>query len=249
VVKKSFVEGVYLNGKNEKSIRLQKYLAQAGVCSRREGERMILDGRVAVNGEVVTELGTKVDPETDRITADGKPVGGCEDPVYLLLNKPPGVVSSCRRHGGKIVLDLVDIDERVYPVGRLDKDSEGLLLLTNDGRLHVKLSHPSFDHEKEYEVTTTRALSDEDLRRMASGIRLSDRTTRPARVRRMSAKKFRIVLKEGRNRQSRRMRGRLNHEAARLKRVRMASLRLGALPKGSWRHLTAREKESLFKLL
>ena len=108
-------------------IRLQKYLAQAGVCSRREGERMILDGRVAVNGNVVTELGSKVDPETDRVTADGKPVGSSEEPVYILLNKPPGVVSSCRHREEKIVLDLVDVRERVYPVGRLDKDSEGLL--------------------------------------------------------------------------------------------------------------------------
>jgi 23S rRNA pseudouridine2605 synthase/23S rRNA pseudouridine2604 synthase len=233
----------------QKPIRLQKHLAQAGVCSRREGERLILDGRVSVNGKVVTELGTKVEPETDRISFDGKPVAGGEQAVYILLNKPPGVISSCRHRGGKIVLDLVDIAERVYPVGRLDKDSEGLLLLTNDGRLHLSLSHPSFDHEKEYEVTTTRTLSDEDLRQMASGIRLSGRVTRPARVRRISARKFRIVLQEGRNRQIRRMLGRLNHEAVRLKRVRMASLRLGALPLGSWRHLSAKEKESLFKML
>ncbi len=235
--------------RQEGLIRLQKYLAHAGVCSRREGERMILEGRVAVNGKVVTELGTKVDSETDRITADGKPVGSSEDLVYILLNKPPGVISSCSHRGGKIVLDLVDIAERVYPVGRLDKDSEGLLLLTNDGRLHLRLSHPSFDHEKEYEVKTTRVLSDEDLRQMASGIRLSGRVTRPARVRRISAKKFRIVLQEGRNRQIRRMLGQLNHEAVRLKRIRMASLRLGALPRGSWRHLTVGEKESLIKML
>jgi len=210
---------------------------------------LILDGRVAVNGNVVTELGTKVDPERDRVTADGKPVGGSEETVYVLLNKPPGVVSSCRHRDEKIVLDLVDIRERVYPVGRLDKDSEGLLLLTNDGRLHLRLSHPSFDHEKEYEVTTTRAVSDEDLRRMASGIRLSGRKTRPARVRRISARKFRIVLLEGRNRQIRRMLGHLNHEAVRLKRIRMADLRLGELPQGAWRHLTAREKESLLKMI
>jgi 23S rRNA pseudouridine2605 synthase/23S rRNA pseudouridine2604 synthase len=210
---------------------------------------MILDGRVAVNGTVVTELGTKVDPESDRVTVDGKPVGDSEMPVYLLLHKPPGVVSSCRHRGEKVVLDLVDARERVYPVGRLDKDSEGLLLLTNDGRLHNMLSHPSFDHEKEYEVTTTRALSDEDLRRMASGIRLSGRRTRPARVRRISARKFRIVLQEGRNRQIRRMLGHLNHETVRLKRIRMAGIRLGALPRGEWRPLTAREKETLLKML
>lgn len=210
---------------------------------------MILDGRVAVNGNVVTELGTRVDPATDRIDVDGKPVGSSEETVYILLNKPPGVISSCSHRNEKIVLDLVDVRERIYPVGRLDKDSEGLLLLTNDGRLHLRLSHPSFDHEKEYEVTTTRAVSDEDLRKMASGIRLLGRMTRPARVRRISARKFRIVLQEGRNRQIRRMLGHLNHEAARLKRIRMADLRLGGLPRGGWRHLTAREKESLLKML
>jgi len=235
--------------RQEGLIRLQKYLAQAGVCSRREGERMILEGRVAVSGQVVTELGTRVDPKTDRVIVDGKPVESREQPVYILLNKPPGVVSSCHHRGEKIVLDLVDIRERVYPVGRLDKDSEGLLLLTNDGRFHLRLSHPSFDHEKEYEVTTARSLSDEDLRRMASGIRLSGRLTRPARVRRVSARKFRIVLQEGRNRQIRRMLGAVNHEAVRLKRIRMAGLRLGTLPRGAWRHLTAGEKELLLKML
>jgi 23S rRNA pseudouridine2605 synthase/23S rRNA pseudouridine2604 synthase len=210
---------------------------------------LILDGRVAVNGNVVTELGTKVDPETDRITADGKPVGASEEPIYILLNKPPGVISSCRHRDEKIVLDLVDIEERVYPVGRLDKDSEGLLLLTNDGRLHHKLSHPSFDHEKEYEITTSRAIGDGDLRRMASGVRLAGRLTRPARVRRISTRKFRIVLQEGRNRQIRRMLGHLNHEAVRLKRIRMAGLRLGELPRGAWRPLTARERETLLQML
>ncbi len=230
-------------------IRLQKYLAQAGVCSRREGERLILDGRVAVNGGVVTELGTRVTPGTDRVTVDGKPVGESEGMVYILLNKPPGYISSCRHRNEKIVLDLVDIRERVYPVGRLDRDSEGLLLLTNDGRLHLRLSHPSFDHEKEYEVTVSRSLSDQDLREMASGISLSGRMTRPARVRRLSARKFRIVLQEGRNRQIRRMLGHLSHEAVRLKRIRMAGIRLGALPRGSWRHLTQAEKDALFKML
>ena len=230
-------------------IRLQKYLAQAGVCSRREGERLILDGRVAINGGVVTELGTRVDPETDRVAVDGNPVGSSEALVYILLNKPPGYISSCRHRSEKIVLDLVDIDSRIYPVGRLDKDSEGLLLLTNDGRLHLRLSHPSFDHEKEYDVTVSHPVSDADLQKMASGIDLSGRLTRPARVRRLSAKRFRIVLQEGRNRQIRRMLGLLNHEVIQLRRTRMAGIRLGGLPHGAWRHLTDKEKEDLFKML
>lgn len=229
-------------------IRLQKYLSQAGRCSRREGERLIQEGRVTVNGEVVTQLGARVDPDIDQVAVDGQPVEDAGDLVYILLNKPPGYISSCRHRKEKIVLDLIDADQRIYPVGRLDKESEGLLLLTNDGRLHHRLSHPSFDHEKEYEVTTARSLSDDDLREMASGIMLSGRRTRPARVRRLSARRFRIVLQEGRNRQIRRMLGRLNHEALRLKRTRMAGVRLGALPKGAWRNLTEKEKRDLLKM-
>lgn len=230
-------------------IRVQKFLAQAGVCSRREGERMITGGRVAVNGQVITELGSRVDPGADRVTVDGKPVGRQEAPVYILLNKPPGYISSCRHGKEKIVLDLVDIPQRVYPVGRLDRESEGLLLLTNDGRLHYRLSHPSFDHEKEYDVTVSRPIDEKDLREMASGIPLSGRMTRPARVRRLSPRKFRIVLQEGRNRQIRKMLGHLNHEAIRLKRIRMAEIRLGGLPPGGWRHLNRKEKDALFKML
>ena len=168
-------------------IRLQKYLSQAGICSRREGERLILDRRVAINGTVVAELGARVDSETDRVTVDGKPVGGAEELVYILLNKPPGYVSSCSHRNEKIVLDLIDIDRRVYPVGRLDKASEGLLLLTNDGRLHLRLSHPSFDHEKEYEVAIARPISDDELRSMGAGVMIAGRLTRPARVKRLSS--------------------------------------------------------------
>ena len=238
-----------MSGKNEKSIRLQKYLAEAGVCSRREGERMILDGRVAVDGRVVTELGTRVEPETVHVTVDGKPVESAEQPIYIVLNKPPGYVSSCRHRDEKIVLDLIDIGRRIFPVGRLDKDSEGLLLLTNDGRLHHRLSHPSFNHEKEYEVTVARPLSNSELQKMATGIVLKGRVTRPARIRRLTGNKFRMVLQEGRNRQIRRMLGQLSHEAIRLKRIRMAGIRLGGLPRGAWRHLTGKEKADLLKML
>ena len=138
-------------------MRLQKFLAHAGVCSRRKGEEYILEGRVRVNREVVNSLGTKINPESDHVEVDGKPVAIAHDKkkIYIALNKPRGVVSSCSHAGEKIVLDLIDINERVYPIGRLDKDSLGLLLLTNDGELHNRLSHPSFDHEKEYVVETT----------------------------------------------------------------------------------------------
>lgn len=225
--------------------RLQKYLAAAGVCSRRRGEALIRAGRVSVNGQVVAELGVKVDPDKDRISVDGRPVAPQPRLVYIALNKPRGYVTSCRHAGKKIVLELVDVAERVYPVGRLDKESTGLLLLTNDGRLHLKLSHPSFDHEKEYEVVVERPISDGALRRMAEGMPILEIRTRPAAVTRMGERAFRIVLKEGRNRQIRRMVRRLGNEVVELKRIRVASVHLGRLPEGAWRHLGPEEVEAL----
>ncbi|MFW5635522.1 MAG: pseudouridine synthase, partial [Thermodesulfobacteriota bacterium] len=175
-------------------VRLQKFLSAAGVCSRRKGETLIQAGRVRVNGAVVTELGVKVDPESDRVAVDGKPVAPEERPVYIALNKPRGFVTSCDQPGEKVVVDLVKIPQRIYPVGRLDKDSTGLILLTNDGELHNRLLHPSFDHEKEYVVTLGRPLPDGALQKMADGLPLMGATTRPARIKRLSERRFRIVL-------------------------------------------------------
>jgi 23S rRNA pseudouridine2605 synthase/23S rRNA pseudouridine2604 synthase len=226
-------------------VRLQKFLAAAGVCSRRRGEDLIRAGRVTVNGRVEAVLGAKIDPEKDRVSVDGQPVKSEQGMVYIALNKPRGYVTSCRHAGKKIVLELVNVPERVYPVGRLDKDSTGLLLLTNDGRMHLKLSHPSFDHEKEYDVIVERPISDGALRRMAEGMPILDTRTRPAVVTRLGERAFRIVLKEGRNRQIRRMVRRLGNEVVELKRTRMASVRLGRLAEGAWRHLSAEEVAAL----
>ncbi len=230
-------------------IRLQKFLSAAGVCSRRHGEELIRQGRVRVNGRVVTELGVKVDPGQYRVEVDGKPVGSEPPPVYIALHKPRGYVTSCRHPGKKIILELVDFPERVFPIGRLDKDSSGLLLLTNDGRLHHRLSHPSFDHEKEYEVTVERPISDGALARMAQGLPILGTRTRPAEVVRISARRFRIVLKEGRNRQIRRMVRRVSNEVLTLKRIRFATVRLGTIAEGAWRHLTAHEVRRLLRAL
>ena len=145
-------------------MRLQKYLSAAGVCSRRKGEKHILAGRVAVNGTVISQLGVQVDPEKDEVRFDGKLLQLTAEHLYIALNKPVGVVSSCDHRGKKLVVDLVDVGTRIYPVGRLDKDSEGLLLLTNDGALHQRLSHPKFGHEKEYLVTVMRPIDDRALR-------------------------------------------------------------------------------------
>jgi len=227
------------------AMRLQKWLSDAGVCSRRHGENLIRAGKVRVNGAVVTTLGTKVDPGKDRVEVDGRPVQAQSRKIYVALHKPRGYVTSCDHPGQQLVVDLIDIKERIYPVGRLDKDSTGLLLLTNDGRLHHRLSHPSFDHEKEYEVTVDRPIDDGDLKQLSEGLPILGSMTRPARVRRLAGRRFRIVLLEGRNRQIRRMVKQLGYQVNRLKRIRMAHIHLGSLPEGAWRHLTAEETRRL----
>ena len=226
-------------------VRLQKYLSAAGVCSRRKGEELIVAGKVAVNGEVIVELGTKIDPDQDRVEVDGKAIKPSNTLVYIALNKPKDYVTSCSHPGQKVVVDLVDISERIYPVGRLDKDSTGLLLLTNDGRIHHRLSHPSFDHEKEYDVTVARPIPDGALKKMSDGLPLMGTKTRPARITRISPRRFRMVLQEGKNRQIRRMVRKVGNEVTRLQRKRFANVKLGNLPPGKWRYLSSSEKKAL----
>ena len=230
-------------------MRLQKFLSRAGICSRRKGEEYIKAGWVKVNGEIVTELGVKVDPERDAVEVDSDAIRSDSTPIYIALNKPSGYVSSCHQQNEKIVLDLLDISERVYPVGRLDKDSTGLLLLTNDGRLHHRLSHPSFNHEKEYEVTVAKPLPEGALRKLAKGLPMMGTRTRPANVMRISSRRFRIVLQEGKNRQIRRMVRKVGNQVVDLKRIRIANIKLAGLPPGRWRHLAAKEKDELLRSL
>ena len=230
-------------------MRLQKFLSAAGVCSRRKGEEYIKAGRVAVNSQIVVELGAKVDPAADFVQVDGNPVQSSQPLIYIALNKPRDYVTSCSHPGERIVLDLVDIPRRVYPIGRLDKDSTGLLLLTNDGRLHHKLSHPSFDHEKEYDVSVAKPIADGALRKMAEGLPMMEIQTRPARVQRISARRFRIVLQEGKNRQVRRMVRKVGNKVTGLKRIRVANIKLGDLAPGAWRHLKDQERRELLKIL
>lgn len=226
-------------------MRLQKFISRAGYCSRRHAEELILSGKVTVNGQIVTQLGTKIDPEKDRVEVEGTRVFPDENLVYIALNKPKGFVTSCSHPGEKIVLDLVNIPQRIYPVGRLDKDSTGLLLLTNDGKLHLKLTHPSFDHEKEYLVTVARPIPDGALKAIESGLKILGTRTRPARVKKISDVRFKIILKEGRNRQIRRMVRKVGSRVTDLKRIRIANIRLGNLPEGKWRYLDVSEKKLL----
>lgn len=229
-------------------LRLQKLLADTGICSRRTAEALILQGRVKVNHRVVTVLGTKVDPAADVVEVDGQVVGSKDQQgkrIYIALHKPKGYVTSCRHAGQRIIMDLVDVPQRVFPIGRLDKDSSGLLLLTNDGPLHHRLSHPSFDHEKVYEVTVAGPIADKILAQLAQGVVLDGKPTRPAQVKRLGPQRFEIVLREGRKRQIRRMVEAVANRVADLKRIGFAGIDIGRLAPGTWRHLSPSEVKRL----
>ncbi len=226
-------------------MRLQKYISHSGFCSRRHAEKYILAGKVKVNGVVITQLGTKVDPEKDYVEIDNTALSLVQKKVYLVLNKPEGYVTSSSHPGEKTVMELIDTNQRVFPVGRLDKDSKGLLLLTNDGELHLRLTHPSYDHEKEYMVTVAHPIPDGALKAFGEGLVILGTKTRPAKVKRISGRRFKIVLKEGRNRQIRRMVRKVGNRVVELKRVRVANIRLGKLREGHWRYLSEIEKKHL----
>ena len=229
-------------------MRLQKFLAHAGICSRRKAETYLLEGRVWVNKEKVTTLGTQVDPEKDEVVFDNKRVNPPDASVrftYIAVNKPRGVITSCSQKNARIILDLVPIKKRVYPIGRLDKDSVGLVLLTDDGELHNRLSHPSHNHEKQYLVKTRSPLSDKALSAMADGIVIEGVKTRKARVKRIANNEFSIILKQGRNRQIRKMVEQLHNKVDTLKRIRMANINLGGLKESGWRYLTPQEIKDL----
>ncbi|MHB1007386.1 MAG: pseudouridine synthase [Chloroflexota bacterium] len=233
-------------------MRLQRALAQAGIASRRAAEDLIREGRVSVNGQVVTELGTKVVPGEDEIAVDGQPVGPPEHLVYLALNKPSGYVStSSDPEGRRTVLDLVPRDVRLFPVGRLDEYTEGLLLLTNDGEFAYRVTHPKHVMEKEYQALVWGRPSPLILDRLRHGVELDGRLTAPAIVvvldDRGDDTLLRIVLHEGRNRQVRRMCEVVGHPVLRLRRVRVGAITLGDLPLGRYRYLTNSEIRSVGK--
>jgi 23S rRNA pseudouridine2604 synthase len=223
-------------------VRLNKYLGESGTCSRREADELIAEGRVTVNG-VPAVLGTQV-AEGDDVRLDGDPVGTARKrvkPVYIALNKPVGITCTTERHVAGNIIDFVDHPERVFPIGRLDKDSEGLILLTNDGDIVNEVLRAEHRHEKQYVVGVDRPLAPEFFAQMAAGVRLSDETTRPCKVTRLGAKLFDIVLTQGLNRQIRRMCEALGYTVVSLQRIRIMHIRLGELPLGRWRQLTAAE--------
>jgi 23S rRNA pseudouridine2605 synthase len=222
--------------------RLQKVLAARGWGSRRACEELIAAGRVTVNGEPAT-LGRRVDPETDLVEVDGAPVGTKPGLVHYLLNKPAGVVTTAQDpQGRRTVVDLVPADPRVFPVGRLDADTEGLLLLTNDGELANRIAHPRHGVAKEYLATVAAGpVSPAEIRALRTGVDLEDGPTAPAKVSQPSPGVLRITIHEGRKRQVRRMCEAVGHPVTRLVRVRIGPLRDHRLAPGSWRDLTADE--------
>jgi 23S rRNA pseudouridine2605 synthase len=225
--------------------RLQKILAQAGLGSRRACEELIAAGRVTVNGEAAT-LGTRADAEADAIEVDGARIGVREGLVHYLLNKPVGVVTTASDpQGRQTVVELVPPEPRVYPVGRLDADTEGLLLLTNDGELAHRLTHPSFGVDKEYLADVEGTPSRGAVRRLREGVDLDDGPTAPAKVSLVGDHTLRITIHEGRNRQVRRMCDAVGHPVRRLVRVRIGSLSDRRLAPGQWRELTQSELRAL----
>ncbi len=229
----------------ERGERLQKVLAAAGLGSRRACEELIADGRVTVDGEVAV-LGRRVDPETARIAVDGVPVTVRPGTVHYLLNKPAGVVTTASDpHGRPTVVELVPPEPRVFPVGRLDADTEGLLLLTNDGDLAHRLTHPSFGVEKEYLAEVEGRPSPSAVRRLREGVDLAEGRTAPARVAVVAPSVLRIAVHEGRNRQVRRMCAAVGHPVVRLVRTRIGPIADRRLRPGAWRELTREEVRSL----
>jgi 23S rRNA pseudouridine2604 synthase len=228
-------------------MRLNKFISEHGVCSRREADAWIAAGRVTVNGSA-GRLGTQVGAG-DEVRVDGKPLPERRKAVYLALNKPRGVTCTTERDVPGNIVDFIGHRERIFPIGRLDKDSEGLILLTNDGDIVNEILRVEHGHEKEYEVTVERPVTPAFLQMMAAGVRIGAEKTRPCTVVRTGPASFRMILTQGLNRQIRRMCSALGWRVQALKRVRIMHIRLGTLPTGRWRDLTEAEIRPLYSAM
>jgi len=220
--------------------RLQKFIAGAGVSSRRRAEDLIASGYVTVNGKVITRLGTTVDPDHDKVAVNGRPIARTVAHRYIALNKPFGVICSkvAQGRGERTVYQLVPKSADLAIAGRLDKDSEGLVLLTNDGDLVNRLTHPRYQHEKEYLVETIKPMDDAVLNKLRRGVRLKEGVAVMDSIKHEHGRTFRVGIHQGWNRQIRRMIGKVRNDVVKLRRVRMGKLELGALKPGEWREVT-----------
>jgi 23S rRNA pseudouridine2604 synthase len=228
-------------------MRINKYISETGFCSRREADRLVADGKVTLNGKKA-QLGDEVQ-EGDKVLVNGKPLTEKKKHVYIALNKPVGITSTTERHVEGNIIDFVNHPERVFHVGRLDKDSDGLILLTNDGDIVNKILRAENDHEKEYIVTVDRAITKQFLFGMANGVKIDGVMTRKCKITYVSTNVFRIILTEGRNRQIRKMCEAFGYTVVRLQRIRIMNIKLGNLRVGQWRNLTTEELKELFKNL
>ena len=227
--------------------RLNKFVADSGYCSRREADRLIAEGRVQVDGRPGA-LGDRVLPGM-RVTVDGQSLSGRGEKVYIALNKPAGIVCTTDPREPMNVVDYLDYPIRIFPVGRLDKDSEGLLLMTSDGEIINRILRAAGGHEKEYEVEIDRPVTKEFVEKMSAGVPILDTVTLPCRVRRTGEKSFNIILVQGLNRQIRRMCEALGCNVVRLRRIRIMNVRLGAMRPGQWRELSEEELSGLMERL
>ncbi|MCQ6268719.1 pseudouridine synthase [Fictibacillus sp. WQ 8-8] len=228
-------------------MRINKYISETGAVSRRETDRLIKAGRITVNG-AVCEAGQLVSPD-DIVLIDGKPIENKVHSIYIALNKPAGITCTAAPHVEGNIIDFVSYPERIFPVGRLDKASEGLILMTNDGELANSISHSDHGHEKEYLVTLDNTCSKQFIENMSRGVQIPEAMTKPCVVKPVSDDEFRIILTQGLNRQIRRMCRAFGYTVTKLERIRIMNIELGELPRGEWRELTAEEVGTLKGLL
>ncbi|CDB31720.1 pseudouridine synthase [Clostridium sp. CAG:575] len=237
---------------DNEQIRLQKFLAEAGIASRRKCEQLILDGKISVNGQTVQELGTKIVPNVDKITYCGKPVENQENKVYILLNKPIGYVTTAKDQFNRdTVLNLVKVKERIVPVGRLDMYTSGALILTNDGEFVYKVTHPKHEITKTYTVTVKGIIQNEEVEKLKQGVQIEDYTTRPAKVKILKTdlekdiSRLEITIHEGKNRQVRKMCESVGRKVLALHRSKIGNIGVKDLKLGTWRYMKKQEIESL----
>ena len=238
----------------EEEIRLQKYIADCGVTSRRKAEELIIQGKIKVNGKVVTELGTKVNPKKDIVLYNDKEIKIEKKNVYILLNKPIGYVTTAKEQFDRdSVLDLVKVKERIVPVGRLDMYTSGALILTNDGDFIYKVTHPKHEIDKTYTVTIKGIVTSEEVDKLRKGVKIEEFITKPAKVKILKTdeekneSRLEITIHEGKNRQVRKMCEEINHKVLALHRSKIAGIGVKDLPLGKWRYLTSKEVEKIIK--
>ena len=229
-------------------LRIHKYLSQAWICSRRKAEEYIAEGLIKVNGKIA-EIGQLIDPTVDKVEMWEQAVKEQKELLYFKVNKPRWVVTTCANIGEKTILDVINIDKRVFPIWRLDKDTTGLILMTNDWRLANFLMHPRYNHEKEYVVETFWPIMDGSLEKMRNGLSILWSMTKKAKVERISTGRFSITISEWKNRQIRRMVEKVGSEVKNLKRIRIENIELGNLKEWEYKSLTKSEKDELFKRL